>query len=620
MPILNTIQKRSWPGKVLLAFFYALLGFGAIWMVYPFLLMLGGSLKSEVDARQPGLIPRFLYDEDMLFRKYEEQRYGRIDIASAVTHARGPGGARLYSFQAFPTPAEPGVKKMEDWENFLKETRKTGPAAYFAMGHVYGPRTIPEITFEYLQRLRAAFPKVSSKELRVIVTPEEWNSRNYRPPLGPYGEVYATMRAQMAPRYFYPISLDGVFALNVVAPHFGTSADAVARMNTEWGTHYESMLDVVLKPTRPEVASERALWEQYVRESLSPRFVTLSPELLPGYRRYLQSKYQQVEQLNKAYESHYAKWEEVGFPQSGAPLSAYSDEEAYIKTMPDLSGVAIHSPEIEWKRYLRGKYRGDIASLNAAWGSRESEFETIPTPVLEYDRKLLKENKRAILWDLVTRNYRIAWDQVVVGGHGLRNTVVFCLLNILTALIINPLAAYALSRFQPSWGPFALFLLMATMAFPAEVTQIPVFLLLRDFGWLNTFAALVIPAAANGYSIFLLKGFFDSLPKDLYEAATIDGCGELRAFFSITLPLSAPILAVIALGAFAAAYGAFMFALLVCQKESMWTLMVYIYQLQQNYSSPVVFAALVIAAIPTLTVFVLCQNIIMKGIVVPVEK
>src|SRR5262249_20975619 len=156
--------------------------------------------------------------------------------------------------------------------------------------------------------------------------------------------------------------------------------------------------------------------------------------------------------------------------------------------------------------------------------------------------------------------------------------------------------------------------------FPGDVTQIPSFLMLRELGLLNTFAALVIPAAANGYSIFLLKGFFDSLPKDLYESASLDGASELRMFGTIAMPLSAPILAVIALGAFTAAYGAFMFALLVCQKESMWTLMVYVYQLQQFYGAPIIFAALVVAAIPTLLVFVFCQNIIMRGIVVPVEK
>jgi multiple sugar transport system permease protein len=144
--------------------------------------------------------------------------------------------------------------------------------------------------------------------------------------------------------------------------------------------------------------------------------------------------------------------------------------------------------------------------------------------------------------------------------------------------------------------------------------------MLRQLGLLNTFAALVIPAAAHGYSIFLLKGFFDSLPRELYESASMDGAGELRTFFQITLPMSAPILAVIALGAFTAAYGAFMFALLVCQDQSMWTLMVHIYQLQQDFGTPVIFAALVLAAIPTLLVFIFCQKIIMRGIVVPVEK
>jgi ABC-type glycerol-3-phosphate transport system permease component len=287
--------------------------------------------------------------------------------------------------------------------------------------------------------------------------------------------------------------------------------------------------------------------------------------------------------------------------------------------MPDLNGVSVRGLENVWRDHVERKY-GDIASLNVAWQTRYRTYDEIRLPALEQDWKILKEYKMAILWELVSRNYRVAWDAVVLNGNALRNTVIFCFLNVMIALVVNPLAAYALSRFQPSWGQGALFLLMATMAFPGEVTQIPAFLLLRDLGWLNTFAALVVPAAANGYSIFLLKGFFDSLPKELYEAATIDGSGELRAFFTITLPLSAPILAVVALAAFAAAYGAFMFALLVCQKESMWTLMVYIYQLQQSYNPPTVFAALVIAAIPTLVVFVLCQNIIMKGIVVPVEK
>ena len=161
---------------------------------------------------------------------------------------------------------------------------------------------------------------------------------------------------------------------------------------------------------------------------------------------------------------------------------------------------------------------------------------------------------------------------------------------------------------------------MLTMAFPPMVAQIPQFLMLRELHLLNTFAALVLPGAAYGYAIFLLKGFFDSLPQELYESAALDGAGEIRIFWQITMSLSKPILAVIALQAFTMAYSNFMLALLICQDEKMWTLMVWLYQLQQKSGPGVVYASLLIAAIPILLVFILCQNVIMRGIVVPVEK
>jgi multiple sugar transport system permease protein len=130
----------------------------------------------------------------------------------------------------------------------------------------------------------------------------------------------------------------------------------------------------------------------------------------------------------------------------------------------------------------------------------------------------------------------------------------------------------------------------------------------------------VLPGLANGYAIFLLKGFFDSLPQELYESAALDGAGELRIFWQITMSLSKPILAVIGLQAFTVAYSNFMFALLICQDEKMWTLMVWLYQLQQRSGPGVIYASLLVAAIPTLLIFVFAQNIIMRGIVVPVEK
>ena len=192
--------------------------------------------------------------------------------------------------------------------------------------------------------------------------------------------------------------------------------------------------------------------------------------------------------------------------------------------------------------------------------------------------------------------------------------------TILITLTINPIAAYALSRFKLPQTYKILLFCLATMAFPAEVSAIQNFLLLKQFHLLNTYWALFLPGAANGFSIFLLKGFFDSLPQELYEAAELDGAGEFQMYRRICYAMSKPVLAVIALGAFTGAYGSFMWALIVCQNPKMWTLMVWLQQMSGWAPMSMVYASLVLAAIPTLLVFIFCQNIIMRGIILPMEK
>src|SRR5690606_25666889 len=206
-------------------------------------------------------------------------------------------------------------------------------------------------------------------------------------------------------------------------------------------------------------------------------------------------------------------------------------------------------------------------------------------------------------------------DELVTQGNALINTVIFVALSITLALLINPLAAYAMSRYQLPGTYKILLILMATMAFPPMVTLIPQFIVLRKLGLFNTFIALVLPLIVNGYMIFLLKGFFDSLPRELYEAARIDGAGEIRMFFGITMALSKPILAVLALGTFTAAYMMFLYPLLVAPDQDMWLISVWLYQFQREASTSAVFASVVVASVPTLVVFLFVQRTIMRGIV-----
>ena len=154
---------------------------------------------------------------------------------------------------------------------------------------------------------------------------------------------------------------------------------------------------------------------------------------------------------------------------------------------------------------------------------------------------------------------------------------------------------------------------------PFAAILIPLYFMVRGMGMLNTYWALILPGMASGFSIFLLKGFFDSLPKELYDAAAIDGASEMRIFYQITVPMAKPVLAYLALGAFTGAYGAFMYALIVCQNQRMWTIMVWLYEMQLWAPAYVQMAAFALASIPTLLVFIFAQNIIMRGIVLPVE-
>ncbi len=219
-------------------------------------------------------------------------------------------------------------------------------------------------------------------------------------------------------------------------------------------------------------------------------------------------------------------------------------------------------------------------------------------------------------------NYRLVGQYLFQRGRAFFNTVLLVLLSVLAHLTVNPLAAYALSRFRLRGTEKILLFLLATMAFPAAVTAIPGFLLVRDLGLLNTLAALVLPTVASGMSIFILKGFFDALPRELYEAAAIDGASEWIVFLKITLPMTTPILAVNALNSFVAAYNSWEWAFLVCQKESNWTLAVWMYQMSQQMGGQpwCVMAGFVLVSIPTAVVFLACQKIILRGIVLPSMK
>jgi multiple sugar transport system permease protein len=401
--------------------------------------------------------------------------------------------------------------------------------------------------------------------------------------------------------------------------------------NRAHGTAYPDYRAVGLTAELPAgTEAEQATWERFVREAVNLVWVRVDASAEADYRAYLRARYGEVATLNRAHGTGWADWGEIPLvevpPRGGV---ARSDWEAYVagwvdpdsgeRFGPTAAQLRLDTPEQRFRTWLRGRW-GDVESLNAALGTAFTAWESIAPPQQEAHYAAFVDGRGAIRREFVTRNFAAAFDYLAVHGRGIRNTVIYVGLAVLFALLVNPVAAYALSRYKPPSAYKLLLFMLLTMAFPPMVTQIPVFLMMRDLNLLNTFAALLLPGLAHGYSIFLLKGFFDALPRELYEQASIDGAGEWTMFWQITMSLSKPILAVVALQAFTVAYGNFMFALLICQDEAMWTMMVWLYQLQLRSGPGVLYASLLIAAVPTLLIFIFCQNIILRGIVVPVEK
>ncbi|MCS6949242.1 MAG: ABC transporter permease subunit, partial [bacterium] len=367
--------------------------------------------------------------------------------------------------------------------------------------------------------------------------------------------------------------------------------------------------EVLFPAERPRDPRWQRLWDRYVRERFPLLFVRVEGNWDAQWQRFLKERHpQRYEQFHSRFPAtlpqddlHFADW--VLFVDTVVPAEA--------KRLVTVEGL--------WRDWLRQKY-GTLQAVNAAHGTAWKRWEEVYPPRAETDVLTFWRHKDEIRREFLTRNYRLVLDYILFHGRALWNTFVLVLLTVLGQLTVQPLAAYGLSRFNLPYAHKILLALLATMAFPAEVAMIPNFLLIKELGLLNTYWALILPGLASGMGIFLLKGYFDSLPRELYEAAMLDGASELRMFWNITVPLAMPILAVIALGAFTSAYGGFMWAFLVVQKPEMWTMMVFLWQLGRESYPWVWMASLVIAALPTLLVFILAQKVILRGIIVPTMK
>lgn len=200
--------------------------------------------------------------------------------------------------------------------------------------------------------------------------------------------------------------------------------------------------------------------------------------------------------------------------------------------------------------------------------------------------------------------------ELIPFGRMFLNSVIVSVVATAGALLVSVMAAYAFSRLRFRFRDRLFALMLAALMVPMQLTVIPVFILMRNLHLVDTLGALILPALINVFAIFFFRQYFNSIPRELDEAATLDGAGHGWILFRMLLPLSGPALAAMTILNFEATWNNYFGPLIFIRSEEQMTLPIGLVTLQagQSGSSVVVFAAITAVVVPALVVFLLFQR------------
>lgn len=213
--------------------------------------------------------------------------------------------------------------------------------------------------------------------------------------------------------------------------------------------------------------------------------------------------------------------------------------------------------------------------------------------------------------------YRYVWQMVPLARYFYNSTVVAIAIGV-SNILFGSLAAFAFSKIRFRGSKPMFFIFLGTMMIPMEVIVIPNYISLNFIGWLDTYRALIVPFAVSGFSIFLLRQFYMQIPRDLDDAAEIDGCGRLRYLFTIIYPLSQPALLTVGLYAFLASWNSFLWPLIVTNSDRMRVIQIGLKALQDSWMIEwnELTAASTVATVPILILFFFVQKRFLEGIAI----
>lgn len=196
------------------------------------------------------------------------------------------------------------------------------------------------------------------------------------------------------------------------------------------------------------------------------------------------------------------------------------------------------------------------------------------------------------------------------------NSAIVSVLVTVVSLFLNSMAGYAFAKYRFKGKDKLFNFLLSSMIIPAQVTMLPLFLMLKYMGLINTYMAILIPGLANIFGIFMIRQYALSIPDSLIEAARIDGAGDFQIYRSVILPLITPVLVTLAIFTFMGTWNDFLWPLIALQDNSMYTLPVSLANLMGEHTKDpeLMMAGSVLTILPVLLVFLALQKYYIKGI------
>ena len=217
--------------------------------------------------------------------------------------------------------------------------------------------------------------------------------------------------------------------------------------------------------------------------------------------------------------------------------------------------------------------------------------------------------------DLVWSNFSQAWGKLPFALFYL-NSILIAVIAVAATVFINLLAGYTFAKYEFPGRNILFLLLISTLMIPIQVIMVPEFLIVSALGWVNTYAGVIAPRAAEAFGIFMVRQFMVSIPDELIEAARLDGAGEFKIFWKVILPLSWPVVAVLTIFTFMWRWNDFAWPLVVLQDRDAYTVPLGLNLMKGQFFTDWtgIMSMSLVSILPMLVVFIFFQRYFIQGI------